>query len=135
GGAQGQDALVHLRQAEDDDAAAGPLHLAAQVLRDLLGGDLLQPGLDRGIEGRRRRWRGRAALAHLWVLPLLYGRAIIIAENPPFASCIRPRHAPTNELPALPRNRTRSESSPFSSTAHSAERAAPGVRPSWAPCN
>ena len=45
--------LVDFRHAEDDDAGAGLLDLAAEVAFDLLGGDRFQAGMDQGITGRQ----------------------------------------------------------------------------------
>ena len=46
--------------AEDDEAAAGALDLAAEVALDLLGRDLFQARMDHGVTGRQRGFaRGR----------------------------------------------------------------------------
>jgi hypothetical protein len=48
---QPQQGVVEGIDAEDDDAAAGALDLAAELLLDLGGGDLLEAGLDEGVAG------------------------------------------------------------------------------------
>src|SRR4029077_4552053 len=57
GGAQLEDALVDFGQAKGDDAGAGALDVAAELVFDLSGGDGFETGDHHGVAGGQLGWR------------------------------------------------------------------------------